>query len=119
VALRFKLDENVLGEAAVSLRVAGHDVRTALEQQLGGRPDEQLLRVCRDESRILVTLNLGFGDIRACPPAGHAGVWILRPALQSVDLILRMIEHALALAASEPAVKRLWVVEPCQVRIRD
>jgi len=65
VALRFKLDENVPGEAAASLREAGHDVRTALEQQLGGRSDEEVLNACRDEARILVTFDLGFGDIRS------------------------------------------------------
>jgi len=119
VALCLKLDENVPGEAAALLRGAGHDVRTALEEQLGGRPDEEVLRVCADESRILVTLDLGFGDMRTHPPGGHAGVWVLRPGSQSIDLMLTMLQQALAVAGSEPAAKRLWVIEPGRVRIRD
>jgi hypothetical protein len=119
VALRFKLDENVPGEAAASLREAGHDVRTALEQRLGGRPDEDVLSACRDEVRILVTLDRGFGDIRDYPPTGHAGVWVLRPEVHGIDPLLRMLRQALALAVSEPPEKRLWVIEPGQVRIRE
>lgn len=119
MALRFKLDENVPGEAAALLQGAGHEVRTALEQQLGGSPDEHVFRVCQDEARVLITLDLGFGDIRAYPPAGHAGVWVLRPAVQSIDSLLRLPGHALSLASREAVPGRLWVIEPGQVRIRD
>lgn len=84
MALRFKLDENMPGEAAVSLRSAGHDVRTVLEQRLGGRPDADVLNVCRDEGRILVTLDIGFGDIQSYPPASHAGVWVVRAETQGM-----------------------------------
>ena len=119
MALRFKLDENIPGEVAALLRSSGHDAGTALEQQLGGCPDERLLRACKDEARILVTLDLDFGDIRTYPPASHAGVWVLRPNVQSVDALLEMVRGALTVAMGEPASKRLWVIEPGQVRIRE
>jgi len=119
VALRFKLDENVPGEAAALLRDAGHDVRTALEQKLGGQPDERILGACRDESRILVTLDLGFADIRAYPPAGHAGVWVLRPMLQQIELTLQLLRQGLGIASGEPVAHRLWVIEPGRVRIKE
>jgi predicted nuclease of predicted toxin-antitoxin system len=119
VALRFKPDENVPGEATAFLRASGHDVSTALEQRLGGRPDAEVLDACREEARILVTLDLGFGDIHRYPPAAHEGVWVLRPGAHGIGPVLRMLEQALALAASEPSAKRLWIIEPAQVRIRD
>jgi predicted nuclease of predicted toxin-antitoxin system len=119
VALRFKLDENLPGDAAVALRAAGHDVSTALEQRLGGRPDAEVLDACRDEARILVTLDLGFGDIHSYPPQAHEGVWVLRPGAHGIAPVVRMLEQALALSTTEPSAKRLWVVEPGQVRIRD
>jgi len=119
VALRFKLDENIPGEAVALLRGAGHDVRTALEQELGGHLDEQVIRACRDEARVLVTLDLDFGDIREYPPESHDGVWVLRPAVQSIGVLLEMLTHALEVAGHELAEKRLWIVEPGQVRIRE
>jgi predicted nuclease of predicted toxin-antitoxin system len=119
VALRFKLDENIPGEAIALLRDAGHDVATALEEELGGAADERVLRACRDEGRVLVTLDLDFADIRAYPPASHAGVWVLRPDVQSVAIVVGMLRGALALTGAESVSSRLWVVEPGQVRIRE
>jgi len=119
VALRFKLDENIPGEAIALLRDAGHDARSALERQLGGHPDELLAKACRDEDRILVTLDLDFGDIRAFPPLSQSGIWVLRPAAQNVDALLDLLRRALGLTASEPVSRRLWVIEHGQVRIRE
>ncbi len=119
MALRFKLDENIPGEAVALLREAGHDVRTILDQGLGGRPDDDVSRVCRDEARVLVTLDLDFGDIRTYPPADHAGIWVLRPATQSVDAMRDLIRRALALTANEQVSRRLWVIEPSRLRIKE
>lgn len=119
MALRFKLDENVPGEAAALLRDAGHDVRTALQQQLGGSPDSRVLRACEDEARVLVTLDQGFGDTRVYPPASHAGIWVLRPAMQGIGSLLDLLRHALTAISGEPVSKRLWIVEPGRVRIRN
>jgi len=119
VALRFNLDENIPGEAVALLREAGHDVRTVLEQDLGGRPDDDVARACRDESRVLVTLDLDFGDIRTYPPADHAGIWVLRPSAQSVDAMLDLVRRALALTANEQVPRRLWVIEPGRLRIKE
>lgn len=119
MALRFKLDENIPREAVSLLRDAGHDVGTAIDQRLGGAADERVLGVCRDEARVLVTLDLDFGDIRAYPPASHAGVWVVRPNVQSIGMLVELLRGALALAATEPVSNRLWVIEPGQVRIRD
>lgn len=119
MALRFKLDENIPGEAAALFRAGGHDVSTALEQKLGGTDDPRLLAACGNENRVLVTFDLDFGDIRAYPPSSHSGAWVLRPAIQSIDLLLEMLRRSIVLAEREPVRKRLWLVEPGRVRIRD
>ena len=119
MAVRFKLDENIPGDAAALLRVAGHEVQSVVDEHLEGTPDAQLLDACRDESRLLITLDLDFADIRAYPPSGHAGIWVLRPHAQSIETILALLRGALALLANEPAERRLWIVEHDRVRIRD
>jgi len=119
VVLRFKLDENIPGEAIALLREAGHDLRTILDQGLGGRPDGDVSRACRDEARVLVTLDLDFGDIRTYPPADYAGIWVLRPATQSVDAMRDLIRRALALTTNEQVSRRLWVIEPTRLRIKE
>lgn len=119
MALRFKLDENIPGEATALLREAGHDVRTILDQGLGGRPDDDVSRACRDEGRVLVTLDLDFGDIRTYPPADYSGIWVLRPATQNVDAMCDLIRRALLLTANEQVSQRLWVIEPSRLRIKE
>ena len=61
---RFKLDENLPRDAKALLLAAGHDAETATDEHLGGNPDLEVLDACRTESRILITLDLDFADIR-------------------------------------------------------
>lgn len=119
MATCFKLDENLPRDAAVLLRDAGHDVQTALEERLGGRPDAQVLNVCRNETRILVTFDVGFADIRLYPPGSHPGIWVLRPDSQSIKNTVTLLRGALTLLETETPQHRLWIVEPGRVRIRD
>ena len=46
------------------MRDAGHDVSTALDEDLGGSSDAAVAKACLDEGRVLVTLDLHFADIR-------------------------------------------------------
>ena len=119
MAVRFKLDENLPRDAETLLRDAGHDVQTVLEERLGGNADPRVLDACRAESRILITLDLDFSDIRLYPPASHNGIWVLRPRTQSVDGTLTLLRGVLGVLQNEPTQSRLWVVEPGQVRIRE
>ena len=109
---RFKLDENMPRDAEAVLREAGHDVHTVLDEQLGGNPDPKVFDASQAEDRILVTFDLDFSDIRAYPPAGHAGIWVLRPHAQSVENTLSLLRSALLVLETEPARNRLWIVEP-------
>lgn len=86
--LRFKLDENLHRDAMAPFRVAGHDVESALDEQLGGQSDAIVFAACQRETRILVTLDLDFADIRRYAPSEHAGIWVLRPSTQSITHLL-------------------------------
>ena len=98
MAARFKLDENIARDVEALLRDAGHDVHSVFDEHLDGGPDTQLLDACRNEKRILITLDLDFADIRLYPPASHAGVWVLRPSMQSIEKCARLVERSTCLA---------------------
>ena len=115
---RFKLGENLPAELTGLLRTAGHEAVTAVQQELGGEPDTRLAEVCRGEQRVLLTLDLDFGDIRAYPPAEHAGLIVLRLARQDKPSVLRIVERILPLLEAEPLAGHLWVVDEDSVRIR-
>ena len=117
--MRFKLDENIPRAVGDVLRAAGHIADTALDEALGGGSDARLMEACRRERRVLVTLDLDFSDIRLYAPASHAGIWVLRPPLHNVQELLHAVSGALALLASEPVERRLWIVERSRVRVRE
>jgi predicted nuclease of predicted toxin-antitoxin system len=118
VSARFKLDENLARDIKVELRTTGHDVRTAIAQGLGGSQDSDLLHACRVEQRILVTLDLDFADVCTYPPQDQPGIWVLRPATQSVEATLAVLRSAVELVRSEPVAQTLWIVQPGRVRVR-
>lgn len=116
---RFKLDENLPHDASGLLRQAGHDVHTVLTEQLGGSPDPRVFSAAQVEERVLVTFDLDFSDIRVYPPAGHHGIWILRPHTQRIENVLALLRSALRVLEDEPPQKRLWIIEPERVRIHE
>ena len=72
--MKFKLDENLPVELAESLGKAGLDAVTVVAQDLGGHPDPDIMPVCRIEGRALITLDVGFADIRSYPPESCPGI---------------------------------------------
>jgi predicted nuclease of predicted toxin-antitoxin system len=116
--MRFKVDENLPAEAAELLRYHAHDVLTVTEQSLNGQPDPEVAKVCRAEQRALVTLDLGFGDLRCYPPGDYAGIIVLRPDVQSIQSVLRLLHRLLPIMEEEPLTGSLWIVDEHRVRIR-
>jgi predicted nuclease of predicted toxin-antitoxin system len=116
--MKFKTDENLPVDIAELLRQHQHDALTVLDQQLGGQPDPTLAAVCQAESRAIVTRDLDFSDIGQYPPDDFAGIIVLRPALQNLTSLLRLMARVVVLLAQEPLNGHLWSVDDHQVRIR-
>lgn len=117
--MRFKIDENLPGEAAESLTRAGHDAMSIPEQKLGGKPDPLVAAVCQSEGRTLITLDLDFSDIRAYPPSEYPGVIVLRPRTQAKQAVLGLLLRMIPLLSVEPLHGKLWIVHENGLRIRE
>jgi predicted nuclease of predicted toxin-antitoxin system len=65
--LKFKVDENLPTEHAAMLQDAGHEADTVADQKLTGSDDSVLFERCQAEGRILLTLDLDFGNVQAYP----------------------------------------------------
>ncbi|MCA1674245.1 MAG: DUF5615 family PIN-like protein [Actinobacteria bacterium] len=116
--MRIKLDENLTIAAQAVFIKHGHDVHTVHDEDLIGAPDSDLFTVCRDEQRILVTFDLGFGDVRAYPPGTHPGVIVLRLTDQQPDAVLDVLERLVADQDLDQLKGCLIVVSDDRVRIR-
>jgi predicted nuclease of predicted toxin-antitoxin system len=118
--MRLKRDEN-LGSIGVSLLESeGHDVKTIAEQRMSGASDERVYETCRDESRVLVTLDRDFGQIIRFPPELTAGIVVLecKGRLSPAMILARLTELA-TLVKTRPIDHELWIVEPGRVRIHE
>ena len=116
---KFKLDENLPLEAAAVLRDAGYDTATIPDQQMMGNPDSKVASVCKDEDRVLVTLDLNFADIRLYRPADHAGIIVLRLARQDKQSVLEVVDRLIGVLDQEPVAGLLWIVDSKRIRIRE
>ncbi len=116
--MRFKVDENLHPDATAFLRSHGHDTVTVWDQGLRGRPDADVSEAARSEGRILLTLDVGFADIRTYPPERYPGIICLRLARQGRESVLGVLPRILAFAKKEPPVARLWVVDESTIRVR-
>jgi predicted nuclease of predicted toxin-antitoxin system len=93
--IHFKLDENLPAQAVDTLRKAGHDVRTVLEQGLGGAADRAIFEACAAERRVLVTLDLDFADIRRQGVSQSPGMLVIRVGRQDVGTVCAALGSAL------------------------
>ncbi|MBI2842893.1 MAG: DUF5615 family PIN-like protein [Armatimonadetes bacterium] len=101
------------------LREFGHDVRHVREVGLRGQPDEFVFAMAQDMAAILITADLGFGDIRRYPLGSHCGVVVLRlPDYYRRDDIVELVRRFLESADLERMAGALVVVDPVRFRIR-
>jgi predicted nuclease of predicted toxin-antitoxin system len=66
------------GPECPRLAALGYDVDTVLDEQLGGRGDNEVSAAAQAEGRLLVTHDLDFSDTRKFEPGKHAGVLVVR-----------------------------------------
>ncbi|GAB4492562.1 MAG: DUF5615 family PIN-like protein [Anaerolineales bacterium] len=116
--MKFKIDENLPIDAAVLLKNAGHDALTVYDENLTGCQDTDIAAVSAAESRILLTLDLGFANIRAYPPSKYPGIIVFRLSRQNKQNVLQAISRLLRVFDTHLVHNKLWIVEERRVRIR-
>lgn len=116
--MRFKIDEHLPAELASDLRALGHDADTVADEGLAGASDAILMRLIRQEDRVLLTMDKGIADVRAYPPDQYAGVVLFRPATQGRGATLAFVRRHLPILLREDCRGRLLVVSETGIRFR-
>jgi len=81
--VKSKFDENLPSDLGALLCADGHDAHSVLDEDLRGAADPAIAKVCQDEQRILITLDLDFAHIKNYPPQDYPGLscdWRVRTA---------------------------------------
>lgn len=89
--MKLKIDENLPADCAVLLRNAGFEADTVFDERLAGADDAIIASRAQAENRVLVTLDLDFGNVQAYPPSQHAGIIVLKPKSQDKPTISSLI----------------------------
>jgi predicted nuclease of predicted toxin-antitoxin system len=74
------------------LRARGHDLRTAWDEQLIGRPDAEVLERATGLGRVVVTHDLAFGRAAIREGAPFVGIVYLRPGHISAAFVLDIVD---------------------------
>jgi predicted nuclease of predicted toxin-antitoxin system len=116
--LKFKVDHNLLVEYSALLRESGFEADTVDEEALGGADDATIAERSRTEKRTLVTLDLGFSDIRSYPPAEFPGIIVLRSKAQDKDALILLLRRVIPVLRGRSPEGQLWIVEGDRIRFR-
>jgi predicted nuclease of predicted toxin-antitoxin system len=111
-------DECVYKITVTLLHSWGHDVLTAQEVGLAGKPDEEILAYAIMHERVLITIDLDFSNIRHYPPKSHKGIIVAKIRPRNASAVHRVLEHLLANVSEDRLSKSLVIVDHHKYRIR-
>ena len=92
--MKVKLDENLSQEHVLIFEWMGHETKRVYEQGISGCSDKRLWQVVTKEKMLLVTLDLGFSDVRKFELGSHSGILLIRtdrPGGKNVGFILKRV----------------------------
>jgi predicted nuclease of predicted toxin-antitoxin system len=116
--MKLKLDENLPRRLKRTLTSLNHDVTTAEDEQLLSQPDAIVATAAKAERRMLMTLDVEFGDLRKHPPGSHPGIILFRPRTLGLLSAARFVEEFVRRSDLASLSGCLAVVEPSRVRVR-
>ncbi len=82
------------------------------------QPDTVVAAAAGRENRILLTLDVEFGDLRKYPPGSHPGIVLFRPRSFALLAVTRFVEEFVRGGNVESLAGCVVVVEPRRVRVR-
>lgn len=116
--MKVKLDEQLSQQLKPLFIRRGYEVSTVYDQDLVGKPDEELWPIVQAAGQLLVTADKEFADIHKYPPGSHTGVILLRPAYESLPTFKRLLNSVLDSKKLEELAEKTVVLSESGIRIR-
>lgn len=116
--MRFLADMGVSLRVVEWLQLQGHDATHLRGQGLQRLPDLAIFRKAVAERRILLTFDLGFGEIAALSADESAGVILFRLHNTRTPHVLDRLRAVLATFSADLEREAVVLVEETRVRVR-
>ncbi len=116
--MRLLVDQDIYKISIDNLREWGHDVLTAKELGLQQASDQDLLKRAKEENRLLLTRDKGFGGLVFLNKELSTGVILLRMTPVSAEDVHHELHRLLDEHDEDELKKAFCVVEPHRHRIR-
>lgn len=117
--LKFLIDEDMHRSLAEILRARGFETLDVRDCGLRGKDDMEIFEFAQKERAIILTGDLGFGNILEFPMGSHAGIMIAHfPNKMSTVRINEELDKVLDDLHENDINGNLIVIEPGKVRIR-
>lgn len=116
---RFLVDEDTPIRLAQELQRQGYDAVHSRHVDLLGHTDAAVFTLAQKERRILITRDLGFGDVRSHPLGSHHGIILLRvPNIYVANQIVELVSLFLVDIGQFDLRGALVILRPDGYRIR-
>jgi len=115
--MRFLVDHCVWGKTIKLLKKQGYEVITLKELNKQDAPDQEVIKIAKSKSAILITNDLDFGNIFLYPPSQFGGVIVLRISPEKEDAGHRTLLDYLDRVTQEKISKTLVIVDHQKCRI--
>ena len=116
--MRFLVDMALSPVLAHWLRIQGHDALHARDLGLHRAPDAEIVRIARDEGRIVVTADLDYPRLLALTRAERPGLILFREGNYSEAEAIERLARALELVPAEDMQTSIVVIEKRRIRRR-
>ena len=116
--MRIKLDENLGRPHIALLKHHGYEADRVFDQGLSGIEDADLWVRVRRDGQFLITLDLGFSDVRRYAPGTHPGILLLRPRRKGRNAVSNVLRRVLTEQRLETLAGCLAVADESRTRVR-
>ena len=116
--MRIKLAENLGRPHIALLKRHGYEADRVFDQGLSGIEDGDLWVRVRRDGQFLITLDLGFSDVRRYAPGTHPGILLLRPHRKARNAESNVLRRVLTERQLETLAGCLAVADESRTRVR-
>jgi predicted nuclease of predicted toxin-antitoxin system len=117
--IKFVIDEDLPRSLTKILKIKGYEALDIRDHGLRSKSDEEIFEFACKESAVIVTGDMGFGNLLRFPTGSHFGIFIIHfPNEVSTPELNTQIIKALNALIEEDFRGNLIILEPGRVRIR-